>query len=331
MHDVPKISIIVPVYNVEKYVKKCIDSILNQTFKDFELILVDDGSTDNCGKICDEYSKDDSRVRVVHKENGGLSDSRNTGIELSRGEYLGFVDSDDYIAFDMYETLYNNLTLHNADISVCGIYNCYDGNKYPECSDKMFMVLDTKQALKEVLIGEKFSVPACNKLYKKSLFDNIKYPVGKLSEDAFVTPTLISNSNKVVVTTEPKYYYVHRKGSITSSHFKMNDFDVVQAYKINLELVKSRFPDLYEQAIFRCLWSYMYVLDKMVLTPNLKQIDEYNKVIRHLRKNTITILKIPYFTTKRKIATIVLLFSKSLYKKLCTAHHDDNMKLFDGT
>lgn len=329
MSNAPEISIIVPVYNVEKYIHKCIDSILDQTFTNFELILVDDGSTDNSGKICDEYAESDSRVKVIHKKNGGLSDARNTGIDVARGKYLGFVDSDDYIADDMYETLYNNLIKNSADMSVCGIYHRYVGNQYPECSENNFMVLDTKDALKEVLIGEKFSVPACNKLYKKNLFDNIRYPVGKLSEDAFITPILISKCDKVVVTTEPKYYYIHRRGSITSSYFKMKDFNVLEAYKINLDLVKSKFPDLYEQAMFRYLWAHMYLLDKMVLTPNLKEKDEYNKVVRYIRKNTFTILKMPYFTIKRKIATLVLLFSDSLYKKFCTSHHDENMNLFD--
>ena len=121
----PKISIIVPVYNVEKYLEKCVRSILAQTFTDFELILVDDGSPDSSGAMCDQFAEQDQRVKVIHKENGGLSDARNAGIEIATGEYLGFVDSDDYIADDMYELLYTNI-VKDADLSICGIYDVYE-------------------------------------------------------------------------------------------------------------------------------------------------------------------------------------------------------------
>ncbi|NST07596.1 glycosyltransferase, partial [Enterococcus faecalis] len=122
----PKISIIVPVYNVEKYLEKCVRSILAQTFTDFELILVDDGSPDSSGAMCDQFAEQDQRVKVIHKENGGLSDARNAGIEIATGEYLGFVDSDDYIADDMYELLYTNIVKEDADLSICGIYDVYE-------------------------------------------------------------------------------------------------------------------------------------------------------------------------------------------------------------
>ena len=122
----PKISVIVPVYNVEKYLRKCIESILNQTFREFELILVDDGSTDSSGKICDEYALKDSRIKVIHKENGGASSARNAGLDVAKGEYIGFVDSDDWIEMDMYGELYRLIKENNTDISVCGINNIKD-------------------------------------------------------------------------------------------------------------------------------------------------------------------------------------------------------------
>ena len=135
----PKISIIVPVYKVEPYIHKCIDSILNQTFKEFELILVDDGSPDNCGNICDEYAKKDNRVRVIHKENGGISSARNIGLDVSNGEYIGFVDSDDYIKLDMYERLYNSCKVNNADISIIGTIEVDENGKklYEHIPDKL--------------------------------------------------------------------------------------------------------------------------------------------------------------------------------------------------
>ncbi|MFR2551722.1 MAG: glycosyltransferase [Clostridioides difficile] len=145
----PKISIIVPVYNVEKYLEKCVRSILAQTFTDFELILVDDGSLDSSGAMCDQFAEQDQRVKVIHKENGGLSDARNAGIELATGEYLGFVDSDDYIADDMYELLYTNIVKEDADLSICGIYDVYEG-KEPVEKQQQYIVLDKVAAMKMI-------------------------------------------------------------------------------------------------------------------------------------------------------------------------------------
>ena len=147
-----EISIIVPVYKVEKYLKKCVDSILAQTFTDFELILVDDGSPDDSGKICEEYAEKDARVRVLHKENGGLSSARNAGIEVAKGKYLGFIDSDDYIAEDMYELLYNTIIKEDADLSICGIYDVYEG-KAPIVKPTIEKVVSAEEALLLILQG----------------------------------------------------------------------------------------------------------------------------------------------------------------------------------
>ena len=259
-NKVPSISIIVPVYNVEKYLKKCIDSILNQSFQNFELILVDDGSTDSSGEICNEYALKDRRVLVIHKENGGLSSARNEGIKASSAEYVGFVDSDDYISFSMYEFLYNNLIENNADISICGLYNCYENNVYPQYSKKEFYLLNNEQALKMALEGKIFSVHAVNKLYRKSLFEDVLFPINKLSEDAFTIPKLLLKSRRVVVNTVPLYFYVHRSGTITTSSYKKKDLDVIEAYFQNLKLVEEKCPKLKKEAEFRLLWAFMCVL-----------------------------------------------------------------------
>ena len=130
----PKISVIVPVYKVEKYLNKCVDSIVNQTFTDIEIILVDDGSPDNSGKMCDDWSQKDRRIRVIHKENGGLSDARNRGIQESSGEYIIFIDSDDFIEPKMLEVLYNLATDHDADVAISGLCDCYKSGKFPRCT-----------------------------------------------------------------------------------------------------------------------------------------------------------------------------------------------------
>ena len=325
----PELSVIVPVYNVEKCLEKCIESILNQTFKNYELILVDDGSPDNSGKICDEYAKKYSKIRVIHKKNGGLSQARNVGISVSKGEYLSFIDSDDYIASDMFEFLMKNLKENNADVSVCGIYDCYKDKIVHQCKDQKFLILDNETALSEALIGKNISVNAVNKIYKKELFDNIKFPDGKLFEDAFTIPKILSISKKVVADTKPLYYYQHRVGTITTSSFKKQDLSVIEAYDEVLKLVLSQFPNLKKQAEFRHIWSYMHVLDKMILSENFEDFDECSKVLKFLRKNTGRVILNPYFSLKRKISTIILFFSKTFYEMILKYNKKQNTNLFE--
>ena len=213
------ISVIVPIYNVEDYLEKCIVSIQNQTYKEIEIILVDDGSPDNCGRICDEYAKTDTRIKVIHKVNGGLSDARNAGISYAVGQYIVFVDADDYIHPQMLEVLYHNLIMEDADISVCGFRNVIeeekvllpllDVNSIPRES---FCDLDIMEQLE---YNNLITVVAWNKLYRRKLFLNLRYPKGKVHEDEFIIHQILHLCKKVVYTKEKLYYYLQRKGSIT--------------------------------------------------------------------------------------------------------------------
>ncbi len=322
-----KVSIIVPVYRVENYLEKCVNSLINQTLKDIEIILVDDGSPDDCGKICDKYAKKDGRVKVIHKQNEGLSEARNVGIMAAESPYIGFVDSDDYIAADMYETLYENLIKNDAEISICGLYDCYSDKKVPQFAGNEFLILSNKQALKTALEGIKFSVNAVNKLCKKDLFSEVKFPKGKLSEDAFTIPKILSKASKVVFDSAPKYYYVHRGESITTSSFKRQDFNVIEAYKGNLEFVKNNFKDLTPQAEFRLLWSYTYVFDKMILSENLEDLESYKGILAILRKNTFKMALNPFFSLKRKLVMFILFVSPKLYTGLLKFQKKKFMKL----
>lgn len=208
------ISIIVPVYNVENYVEKCINSIINQTYKNLEIIIVDDGSKDNSGKICDELEKKDDRIKVIHKENGGLSDARNRGIKIAKGSYIGFVDSDDYIKEDMFETLYNLNKKYNSDISIVSFYEIYNNKVIGVRNSKNLEELSKLDAMKEVLIDSKIQSYAWNKLFKRELFEGIEFPTNKNFEDIATTLLLFEKANKVVLLEDPKYYYVRRDNSI---------------------------------------------------------------------------------------------------------------------
>lgn len=228
-----KLSIIVPVYNVEPYLHRCVDSILNQTFEDFELILVDDGSPDNCPAICDEYELKDSRVKVIHKINGGLSDARNAGIEIAQGDYLGFVDSDDSISSHMYQRLLDMAQKHNADLVACGILNLdQDGNvdsQWPNLTeDKVYKRQDfISNFFPDVRRSIMTSV--ANKIFRRNVFRTIRFPVGKIYEDAQIQLQLYNLCETVAVCHEHDYYYFFsRPGSINNTHYTAKQFDMIE-------------------------------------------------------------------------------------------------------
>lgn len=323
-----KISIIVPVYNVERYLSKCVDSILNQTFTDFELILIDDGSTDNSGKICDEYSEKDERIKVIHKENEGLSSARNAGIDIAVGKCLGFVDSDDYIEKDMYEILYRDICQDGVDIAICGFYNQYKDKCYEDKYILEKCVLDAEEAFKLALMSRGISLSAVNKLYRKEIFKGKKFPLGKTYEDAFLVPELIISSNKISYNPVAKYYYVHRANSITTNEFRPSDFShPIEAYKKHLEFVRKEYPHLENEALFRYIWSYMLVFDKMSLADNHVEEKTYKHVLNKIRQNMLFILRSPLFTPKRKLSAIMLFFVPSIYGKILKKYHQKNFDI----
>ncbi len=239
------ISIIVPVYNIESYVEKCVDSLTAQTYKDLEIILVDDGSTDASGRVCDECTKRDSRVKAYHKPNGGLSDARNYGIDRANGSYLGFIDGDDWIHPQMFELLHRMLKDNDADMSACRCeQNDPVGFLRPiEYENVDVEVIDGTCAVSHT---EKALIIACNKLYKKELFDDIRYPLGKLHEDEFVIHRLFRRCRTIAVTYEPLYFYETRSGSITSKVSDRNIRDLLAAFE---DRVRFAVEDKWTEAI----------------------------------------------------------------------------------
>ena len=228
-YEKPLLSIIVPVYDVERYLQKCIDSILAQTFTDFELILVDDGSPDNCPALCDAAAAKDARIRVLHQKNGGLSAARNAGLDVARGEWIGFVDSDDYIAPEMYEILYKAVQSTGADLALCDYVKVDETGAL--CSQKQVAVpkkgLTGRERLhKAYLTTVDF---AWNKLYHRTIFAQLRYPVGKLNEDFFVIPEICLNTQKAVVVPDVLYYYVQRGDSIMGKSRTLRHYDAAEA------------------------------------------------------------------------------------------------------
>lgn len=221
-----EISVIVPIYKVEKYLQKCVDSILAQTFSDFELILVDDGSPDKCGTICDEYAKKDSRIKVIHKENGGLSDARNAGLDLMQGKYVFFVDSDDWITLDALETMRSAALRTKAKVVTGNMAVINEDGKIIRIEDsiKKETILKDDETLNTLLHPN-----ACNRLYDALIFKNLRYPVGRLYEDAFIYHKILSQINYMTMTGKVSYYYLKRKNSIMNTDYNIRFTDIVDA------------------------------------------------------------------------------------------------------
>ena len=252
----PMISVIVSVYNESKYIGRCIESVMHQSYTNLEILLIDDGSTDQSGIICDEYAKKDHRIRVIHKQNGGISAVRNLGIESACGQYIGFVDGDDYIESDMYEVLYRLLIEHQADIAVCNVSNCYETGAKNLYSGGEIFTCSGEEALEITLEGKKMPASLCNKLYRREVIGDLRFRVGKTYEDAFFLPELFLRASLLVVTTDAYYNYWHRVGSITTSGFSERTLDVIDAYQFTYDLVKISCPRLLPVAEFRLYRSY---------------------------------------------------------------------------
>ena len=314
-----KISIIVPVYNVEAYLERCVESILKQTYTNLEILLVNDGSTDKSGELCDKLALRDHRIRVIHKENGGLSDARNRGIDEASSNLIGFIDSDDYIDEDMYETLYRQMIASKADLSMCGHYDVYHQIPEKQVAEIKTWELMPEEAIKMVMEAKILSVTAVNKLYKKALFEQLRFRIGKIAEDAFIMVDLIHQCSKVVATNEKKYYYVHRENSITTQKFSLKFLNVIEAYEQNAKIISENYPDLYDVAIMRLNWAYFYVLDRLLVDNDFKDKVLEDRLISYLKKNKKSILMDSRFTRARKMSFLALCLSRKLYLKILLA------------
>lgn len=278
-----KISIIIPVYCVENYLTRCLDSVCNQSYTKLEIILVDDGSPDNCPAICDEWGRKDKRIKVIHKKNGGLSDARNAGIEVATGNYLLFIDSDDYIAPTMCERLLNAAQAADAEIAVCNFWWMYPEHKEIQSTKMPDGKIVERSAILETWIKNWTVdfVVAWNKLYRRDLFftpEHIRYPVGKLHEDEFTTYKLLYAANRVVFVKDPLYFYVQRAGSITANYTEKNLNDFVAAVCEYVKWADSFAPKkrpLMEYLTVRCVLGIMRRCDKNTQLANRHDVCNY--------------------------------------------------------
>lgn len=309
------ISIVIPIYNVEMYLQRCIDSIINQSNNNIEIILVDDGSTDSCSSICDEYLKKDKRIKVIHKKNGGLSDARNAGIKIATGKYITFIDGDDYIDTFFVEKLYNAAISTNSDIVCCGIKAVYeDANRHKiNLSDK-FISLSNIDALKDMLYQKNITNSACAKLYKIDLFNNIKFPFGKICEDLATTYRLFYKASKISFTKSAYYYYYQRSDSIIHKKFNTNRMIGLEFAKEETKFIKANCPKLTKAAINREFMECYYIIKNVPLNDNYKK--EINEIKNTINNRRIIVLFDFNATLKSKIIAFISYGGLHLLKKI---------------
>lgn len=266
----PLVSIIVPVYKVEQYLDRCVQSIISQTYKNIEVFLVDDGSPDNCGKMCDEYAEKNPCIHVIHQENQGLSAARNNAVPYTKGDYLTFIDSDDYVHCDYVGYLVNLLIKTNADISICRnsiFYETQEGKK-ADVTDDTYELLTPVETLKRMCYTEGFSVSAWAKMYKRELVEKYPYPVGKLYEDLATTYKMIGESNRVCYGGRVLYYWFQRKGGITNGEISDKQLYGVTAAEGQLGYIKKNFPEAEAAGKARCVAKILDLIPKTLSNKN---------------------------------------------------------------
>lgn len=313
-----KISVIVPVYNVEAYLERCVESILQQTYAHFELILINDGSTDSSGQICDHLASQYENIKVYHIENAGVSNARNMGIQLATGSWVTFIDSDDFVTQDYLATLASAVEGLNVGFVIAPLHHIKNGivTDLPSHSGKTEL-WSTEETMKELLMTTRTSFFPVAKLFKRDLLADEKFNTNyHLAEDAlFLTELLLKTRCSCVFIDKPVYYYDHREGSATTS-VNRHVFDTIEVYQQIIAQVSQAFPNLKYELINRECWSYITVYDKIIFTSR----EEYQKekaelrtwIVQHRRE----IWKDAYFTTFRKVAILSLVISPWLYKKI---------------
>ncbi|MFS9162658.1 glycosyltransferase family 2 protein [Streptococcus oralis] len=313
-----KISVIVPVYNVEAYLERCVESILQQTYANFELILINDGSADSSGQICDYLASQYENIKVYHIENAGVSNARNMGIQLATGAWITFIDSDDFVTQDYLATLASAVEGENIGFVIAPLHHIKNGivTDLPPHSGKTEL-WSTEETMKELLMTTRTSFFPVAKLFKRDLLADEKFNTHyHLAEDAlFLTELLLKTRCSCVFIDKPVYYYDHREGSATTS-VNRYVFDTIEVYKQIIAQVSQAFPNLKYELINRECWSYITVYDKIIFTSR----EEYQKEKAELRNWIVQyrreIWKDAYFTTFRKIAILSLVISPWLYKKI---------------
>lgn len=309
----PKISVIIPVYNVANCLIRCLNTVIKQTYKNLEIILINDGSTDISGKICEQYALKDNRIKIIYTEHEGPSQARNIGIQNATGEYVTFIDSDDDVELDILEYLYNISKRFNCNLSICA-HTIYKSKKRKKTFKlKLDEKLSSHDCIKKMLNNNGVHVSAWAKLYKKDLFNGIEYPKGHIFEDIYTTYKLIIKANSIAIGHLSKYNYRKRINSITLNSYNYTTLDLIKSTdKMGKDIIKI-FPDLKEIVFRRRIYERFATLNKMLnIDKTYKNI--IKRIITGINKFTCTMLIDKEISFNKKCAIIVLKINYKLYK-----------------
>lgn len=328
MSEQPLVSVIVPVYNTEKYLKKCVDFIRNQTYQNLEIWLVDDGSTDSSGAICDEYAQLDNRIHVIHKENAGQGVARNTALDRCTGEYIAFVDSDDWVAENFAEKLVQEIEKSNADICMCG-YCGHTGIRTVNVTHTHCVLNSTYEIVEHLVTTTDISGMACDKLFRRHLFECNRFPAVRANEDAYLIYDVLPTCKKVVILEDCLYHQLIRPGSTERSNFSEKNYALIGAAEKLMGIIKDSYPDLYPYIQFKAADDICHLLYKVVYSgesaENQKHYATLNEyLLKELKriKDTEEILDQEKFANLESIALHV----EETKRKLRKRAHKDRLK-----
>ena len=327
MMENPLISVIIPVYKVEAYLDRCVESVVNQTYRNLEIILVDDGSPDNCPLICDNWANKDNRIVVIHKQNGGLSDARNVGLDIHKGEWVVFVDSDDTISTDMIELLLLSVQENLSSISVCDFTMLYDnGDKRVRSYSTTTSTLSSEKVLSEYFEHASYFIMACNKLFNSKLFDNIRFKKGIIYEDANIMYQLNLAACSLSIVNTPLYNYFIRNGSITKSAFSKKQYGIIDTIE---EFQQFMIEHNYNKSYINSLPMYMYRLKAAVYYTSTEGGKIKYKTYRQKLLNALC-LHLKYiksididYSQRELFRSVIMLISPKLYRLIYKSKYID--------
>ena len=310
----PLISVIVPAYNVEKFIGKCIDSILRQSFKDFEVLLIDDGAKDSTPEICDACAKKDSRIKVYHKENGGLSDARNYGIDRMQGKYVTLIDSDDYVDSGYFEYLYGLITQEeDIQIAICGKKSVREDENASPDPETFHEIITGERAVQKMLCGHGSGHSAWGKLYSADLWKTVRYPKGKIYEDYATTYRVMALVDKAAWGNAAMYFYVQHIESIMHQKCSRRSLSLVDIADEETEFIVKKWPALKQEALARKVTSELKCLQNILNAKN-EEFDDYKqKIVEDVRRHKGELLASKKVALKTKIKIIALLLGERTF------------------
>lgn len=314
--DQPLISVIVPIYNVEDYLIRCVESIIHQTYNNLEIILIDDGSTDCCGKICDDYKEKDNRIKVIHKSNGGLSEARNVGLDNMTGTYVTCIDSDDFVSPFYISNLYTALCENHSDMASSWFVEYYDGDVIPNAQQlvgNQQEVLVREGYFKRLLYQDGVEISAWGKLYRSDFFNDVRYPVGKLYEDVPTTYLLVDKAEKIAVIPNVDYYYFQRENSIAQAKFSIRKMDAISHMHILGDFIKTKYPQLKQAFECRYFSAVCNILFQIETSEFQKQ---KNELWNEVKKYRFHVLRNPEARKKSRLAALVSYGGYHVMKKI---------------